>query len=187
MEEFMSRNKGALKNPLIKRFLENEENFNLVKNTLINPTPQKIKKVDEVFKDYFYNVKLLAYVNKLIHFFSIDYSKKVRKIKSRFLLTLDQPVNQDGEGSLTKKDIIESPEYLSLDSTYGSSLIDHVQSHKLHTALLLLTERQLEILELIYYERLQLIEIAEIKSTTPQNISNQHRRALKTLKNNLTN
>lgn len=184
-KKFMSNYEKALENPLIKNFLEVKDNYELVKNTLNYPTPQKIKEVDEVFKNYFYNVKMLSYISKLIHFFSIDYDKTINKFQDRFLLILDQPINQDGESNLTTKDIIESPEYTSLDSIYGSSLLDYIQNHELHSALLLLTKKQLEILELIYYKNFQLTEIAEIKNTTPQNISNQHRRALRALRNTI--
>lgn len=53
------------------------------------------------------------------------------------------------------------------------------------TGLKSLTKKQLIILNLIYIKELKLIEIANLLGTTPQNISNQHRKSLNKLYNYL--
>ncbi|MGJ3221782.1 sigma-70 family RNA polymerase sigma factor [Geobacillus sp. CAMR5420] len=62
------------------------------------------------------------------------------------------------------------------------SLKDQIENERLYRALDVLTQKQVLILEMIYVNNLTLREIANILDSTPQNVSNLHRKALEKLK-----
>ena len=62
------------------------------------------------------------------------------------------------------------------------SLLDSIEDEQLIEALKSLSDKQLLVLELIYFKGLTLKEISKIIQTTPQNVSNLHRKSLKKLK-----
>ncbi|WP_339213380.1 sigma-70 family RNA polymerase sigma factor [Ornithinibacillus sp. FSL M8-0202] len=181
MKEFVEENKTVLDNPIIKSFLADEDNFNLVQEAVANPTPENKERVDKAFKEHYHKVKLVKYVSKLIHFFSIDYDRKVNRIKQKYLLILDQPISSDNENDVVAKDLITSENHLSFDNVFGSTLKDQIENEDLIQALTTLTQKQLQILELLYLNMISLKEVAYLLNTSPQNISNQHRKALKKL------
>jgi RNA polymerase sigma factor (sigma-70 family) len=185
MKEFMEINRGVLNNPIIKSFLENDDNYKLVQEAVSNPTEENQEKVDGAFKEHYNRVKLITYISKLIHFFSIDYDKKANRINRKYLLTLDQSISSENDNETVAKDLIKADYLLSFESAYGSTLKDHIENDKLLFALEELTPNQLEILELIYLHHLPIKDIALLLDTSPQNVSNQHRKALNKLKNQL--
>lgn len=63
--------------------------------------------------------------------------------------------------------------------------MDNIEDVQLLKSLQKLTVKQLQILEMIYVKELSIKEIAQILKTTPQNISNHHRKALNKLNHSL--
>lgn len=183
MEEFLNNNKEAVKNPIIKSFLENEKNYELVKRALTNPTGENKKVIDKLFKEHYLNIKKIAYINNLIHYFPIDYDKKVKKIYKIYNLTLDKQISD--ENNTTFKDLIETNPHYSDQKIFGSRLKNHIENKMLYKSLDKLTEKQLFILEMKYLNNMTIYEIAEVTNTSTQNISNQHNKALKKLKDSL--
>ncbi|WP_461183434.1 sigma-70 family RNA polymerase sigma factor [Virgibacillus kimchii] len=177
----MENNKEALKNPIIKSFLDNMLNYELVKQAVTNPTDENKKIINVLFKKHYMNVKKITYINNLIYYFSIDYDKKIKKIYNLYTLTLDKKIS-DGNNT-TFKDLIETKPYYGYQNIYGYRLKNHIENKMLYKALNKLTEKQLFILEMKYFNKLTLYEIAEATNTSTQNISNQHNKALKHLKN----
>jgi len=178
VEEFFKNNKEALENPIIKSFLENEENYELLIKALEYPTDSNKKLVDKAFSIHYRQIKKIKYINNLIHYFSIDYDRKIRKLNHRFLLTLDQPL-EEGSDSTMKDVLIDNG---NEEGYYGkSSLKEQIENEKLYKALDILTQKQTLILDMLYVKQLTLNEISNILGTTPQNISNQHKKALKKL------
>lgn len=60
-------------------------------------------------------------------------------------------------------------------------LLEKIENEQLFKGLQKLTDKQLQILEMIYVKDYSIKVIAETFQTTPQNISNLHRKALKKL------
>lgn len=179
--EIMKKNKGKLTNPLVKGFLEDEYNFNLFKQAIMNFTERNKNLVGEAFTEYYEQVRKISYFSNMIRFFSIDFDKKTRKLNNRFLLTLDQPLRSESDYSMTVKDMIADP---SIRSFYDGdeSLKSQISDGTLYQALEILTKKQSFVLELIYARELSNIEVAEIIQSTPQNVSSIHKRALHKLK-----
>ncbi|GEN32357.1 RNA polymerase sigma factor (sigma-70 family) [Cerasibacillus quisquiliarum] len=182
INNFFSNKKKALKNPLIYHFLKINENYKLVERAILYPTEHNKSVVENAFKKHYENIVKIKYVKNLIHFYSIDYDKKIRKLKSRFILTLDQEISD--EQGITQKELISVQDH-AFDNIFNTSLFTFTDNETLITGLKSLTKKQLIILNLIYIKELKLIEIANLLGTTPQNISNQHRKSLNKLYNYL--
>src|SRR5699024_10518915 len=90
INKFFVKRKRALKNPLILNFLNNSENYYLVKKAILYPTKHNKEIVENAFKNHYENVVKIKYITNLIHFYSIDYDKRIRKQKEHFKLILDQ-------------------------------------------------------------------------------------------------
>jgi RNA polymerase sigma factor (sigma-70 family) len=180
----IKKNKKEMRNPLIKGFLEDENNFNLFKQAIMNFTEENKKLVEEAFAEYYEDIRKISYFSNMIKFLSIDFDKKIRKLNNRFLLTLDQPLRMESDESVTMKDIIVDSSVPTFNGG-SESLKSQISDEKLYQALDILTKKQFLILELIYVRKLSNIEVAEIVQSTPQNVSNLHKKALKKLKNHM--
>ncbi|MDM5250043.1 sigma-70 family RNA polymerase sigma factor [Lysinibacillus sp. G4S2] len=184
IEEFFYKNNERVNNPIIKSFLSDAKNLYLVQKAILNPTDSNKKLVDESFQAHYINIRKIKYVSNLIHFFSLDFDKKRRRLQNRSLLILDKGLSE--EGGTTAKELIEDESNeKELNNIVGDGLLDNIEDEQLLKSLQKLTVKQLQILELIYVKDLSTKEIAQTLQTTPQNISNLHRKALNKLNNTL--
>jgi RNA polymerase sigma factor (sigma-70 family) len=179
IQAFLDKYKEALEQPILKGFLKDAANYNRLIQYILNPNEENKLKLETAFKAHYETVRNIKYYSNLIKFFSIDYDKKVRRLNKRFLLTLDQPSGNDDQSTL--KDLVA-------DEQSQEPLMNHVSLHslieneKLHEALDVLTDKQVLILELIYVKDLSNVEVAKIINSSPQNVSNIHKKALKKLR-----
>ena len=184
IEEFFYRNNEQVNNPIIKSFLSDSQNLYLVQKAILYPTDLNKKLVDESFQSHYINVRKIKYVSNLIYFFSLDFDKKRRRMQNRSLLILDKGLSEEGETTL--KELIEDTRNENgLDHLIGGGLLDNIEDVQLLKSLQKLTVKQLQILEMIYVKELSIKEIAQLLQTTPQNISNHHRKALNKLNHSL--
>ncbi|MFJ7185835.1 sigma factor-like helix-turn-helix DNA-binding protein [Lysinibacillus xylanilyticus] len=184
IEDFFYRNNEQVNNPIIKSFLSDSQNLYLVQKAILYPTDINRKLVDESFQSHYKNVRKTKYVSNLIYFFSLDFDKKRRSLQNRTLLVLDKGLSKDG-GTTAKELIEDVSNEKKLDRIVGEGLLDNIGDEKLFNSLQKLTVKQLQILEMIYVKELSIKEIAQTLQTTPQNISNLHRKALNNLNNSL--
>ncbi|MGE7948129.1 sigma-70 family RNA polymerase sigma factor [Lysinibacillus sp. NPDC093688] len=185
IEDFFYRNNEQVNNPIIKSFLSDSNNLYLVQKAILYPTERNKKLVDESFQSHYINVRKIKYVSNLIYFFSLDFDKKRRRLQDRTLLILDKGLSE--EGNTTAKELIEDASIgKELDHIVGEGLLDNIEDEQLLKSLRKLTVKQLQILEMIYVKELSIKEIAQTLQTTPQNISNLHRKALNKLKHTLS-
>lgn len=184
IEEFFYRNNEQVNNPIIKSFLSDSKNLYLVQKAILYPTDINKKLVDESFQSHYKNVRKTKYVSNLIYFFSLDFDKKRRRLQNRSLLILDKGLSEEG-GTTAKEQIEDASIERELDTIVGEGLLDNIEDEQLLKSLQKLTVRQLQILEMMYVKELSIKEIAQTLRTTPQNISNLHRKALTKLNNTL--
>jgi len=184
IEEFFYRNNEQVNNPIIKSFLSDSKNLYLVQKAILYPTDINKKLVDESFQSHYINVRKIKYVSNLIYFFSLDFDKKRRKLQNRTFLILDKGLLEEG-GTTAIEQIEDASNKKELDNIVGEGLLDNIEDEQLVKSLQKLTVRQLQILEMIYVIELSIKEIAQALQTTPQNISNLHRKALNKLNNTL--
>lgn len=184
MKEILE-NKDAIDNPLIKGFLNNDTNFQAFEKAILNPTIENKDRVEILFKEYYKGIRVNAYFTNLIRYYSIDFDKKVRKLKDRYTATLDKPAN-DNENAPSFKDLITDKTIEDDELIPDNTLREIISDDLLYQALDVLTTFQYQILDLIYVKNLSQIEIAELMNSTPQNISNTHRRSLRKLKKTIS-
>jgi len=181
IEEFFYRNNEQVNNPIIKSFLADSNNLYLVQKAILYPTDRNKKLVDESFQSHYINVRKIKYVSNLIYFFSLDFDKKRRRLQNHALLILDRGLSEEG-GTTAKEQIEDASIGRELNHIVGGGLLDNIEDEQLLKSLQKLTVKQLQILEMIYVKELSIKKIAQTLQTTPQNISNLHRKALKKLK-----
>jgi RNA polymerase sigma factor (sigma-70 family) len=184
IEEFFYRNNEQVNNPIIKSFLSDSQNLYLVQKAILYPTDINKKLVDESFQSHYVNVRKTKYVSNLIYFFSLDFDKKRRRLQNRSLLILDKGLSEK-DGKTALEQIEDASNETELDNIVGEGLLDNIEDEHLLKSLQKLTVKQLQILEMIYVKELTIKEIAQTLQTTPQNISNLHRKALNKLNNSL--
>jgi len=179
---FLEKNKEAFENPIIMSFLNKKENYKLLESAILNPSYENMNKIDDAFKKHYMKIRKFAYISKLIHNFSIDYDKKANRYKNHHTLILDQELFEE-DNTVTFKDIIEDNSPRNLDLyIYGKKLINHIGDYDLYKAINQLTDNQVKILEMRYLRDMQTNEIAQKLDTSPQNISNQHSKAIKKIR-----
>ncbi|MFJ6264156.1 sigma-70 family RNA polymerase sigma factor [Lysinibacillus xylanilyticus] len=184
IEDFFYRNNEQVNNPIIKSFLSDSQNLYLVQKAILYPTDINRKLVDESFQSHYKKVRKTKYVSNLIYFFSLDFDKKRRRLQNRSLLILDKGLSEkDGKTAIER--IEDASNETGLDNIVGEGLLDNIEDEQLLMSLQKLTVKQLQILEMIYVKELSIKEIAQTLQTTPQNISNLHRKALNKLNNTL--
>ena len=175
--EFEQENRNLLKQPIIQSFLNNNDNFRLYKKAVCKPTKENRNNLDKEFKIFYAKVRLIKYMSILIHYFAIEYDKKIRVQQKRFPLLVEQSFNFGNENLLDK---LESNYNFKLNNS--ANLIDHIECPFLITAIEQLTPKQKLILKYIYIDNLKINEVAKMLNHSPQNISKINRIALKRIK-----
>ncbi|WP_374019832.1 sigma-70 family RNA polymerase sigma factor [Paenibacillus thiaminolyticus] len=87
-----NRNKLAClqkNNAVIKGFLEDNNNYRVLLNYLDDPSPTNLKILDDVFQEFFLELRFTTYILSLIRYAAIDFDKRVRKNNYRSVLLLD--------------------------------------------------------------------------------------------------
>ncbi len=185
LKQFLDKHKLRLDNPLVKGFLKDQTNFELFKTAILVPTKENKELVEKSFSKHCQNVRKIKYIDSLIKFYSIDYDKKIRKNNSRHLLILDTKSNYI---SAEEGQLLENRMSPIMEEDFYQGEIDmknEITNSKLFMALESLTKKQALILELFYFKKLSIHEIAVTLDSSPQNISNIHRRAILNLRNKL--
>ncbi|MCY7631253.1 sigma factor-like helix-turn-helix DNA-binding protein [Bacillus altitudinis] len=169
-----------LNEPIVKRFLADPKNQQLFQEVTENPNEQNHLLLDRKFKVFYKKVRMLKYFSTMIRISSIDFDKRDRKIKQRFLLTLDAPLNNEEEKTSrieTIPDSVEDP-----FTTSCVNLAECITDPALYQTYSKLNNKQKKILNLMYIEGLIIQDIATFLGDSKQNINNIHKRSLSRLK-----
>ncbi|WP_232713360.1 sigma-70 family RNA polymerase sigma factor [Bacillus xiapuensis] len=135
--------------------------------------------LDTRFKSFYFKVKTISYLSKLIHFEAIHFDQKIRQNHERFSLILDKNV----EGSEIRLiDLIEdnSQEELSMNQ-----LEDYITDEKVYSAVSSLTNKQKRILYLMFVKDKKEKEISSILGISQQAVSKQKKAAIKKIRERL--
>lgn len=187
VEDYLIKFEKHLQNPVIKSFLDIQENMDLLAEVINNPTNLSKKKLDDTFREFYFKIRFTNYLSQAIYFNAINYDKKVKLFLERNKSILDSQIN-DGE-SVTLIDYLASKEWqegqeVCIDST---NIADHLTSYSLYQAIQLLTENQRQLLNLAYIYGLNDSEIAIYLNKSQQAVSRSHQNALKKLREIIEN
>lgn len=178
LRKFEKENPDLLSNNLVISFLKMPTNKVLYMETISNPTPENMKKLDVLFKKFYFNIRFISHISTTLKYNSINYDKKLRLVHSRFSSTLDASINRN-EGEETFLDLLADEQaYNPFDEIGDHDLVEHVTCPILVDAINSLTKKQKEIINLAYVERLSDTEIGLRLNKTQQAISKTHKKAL---------
>ncbi|QTN01129.1 sigma-70 family RNA polymerase sigma factor [Sediminibacillus dalangtanensis] len=185
IKKFMEENQEFVNQPIVQSFLAEKKNKNLLVEALSKKSEESYYELDQAFRIFYQKARLMKYLSSLVYYNSINFDKKIRKQKERQLPILNQPVKGDSENSNDELIDILAGDLTNLEEKVlenSNNLEDHIQNEDLYHAILSLSANQKEVLEYVYLHRLKNKEIALIKRTTPQNISQIHNQAIQKIK-----
>ena len=187
VEDYLIKFEKHLQNPVIKSFLDIQENMDLLAEVINNPTNLSKKKLDDTFREFYFKIRFTNYLSQAIYFNAINYDKKVKLFLERNKSILDCQIN-DGE-SVTLIDYLASKEWQEGQEVYidSTNIADHLTSYSLYQAIQLLTENQRQLLNLAYIYGLNDSEIAIYLNKSQQAVSRSHKNALKKLREIIEN
>jgi len=188
IRKFEEENLELLSNTLVSSFLKIPANKNMYMETISNPTPENMKKLDILFKHFYFKVRFISHISTTLKFNSINYDKRLRLLQSRFASTLDASINSN-EGEETSLDLLADEQAYNLldEIVIKGDLDEHVTCPILYNALNSLTKKQNEIMNLAYVEGLSDTEIGLRLNKTQQAISKTHKKALENMLNYVEN
>lgn len=187
IENYLMKFERHLQNPVIKSFLEIQENMDLLAEVINNPTNLSKKKLDDTFREFYFKIRFTNYLSQAIYFNAINYDKKVKLFLERNKSILDCQIN-DGE-SVSLIDYLASKEWQEGQEVYidSTNIADHLTSYSLYQAIQLLTENQRQLINLAYIYGLNDSEIAIYLNKSQQAVSRSHQNALKKLREIIEN
>ncbi|QNK89843.1 sigma-70 family RNA polymerase sigma factor [Sporosarcina sp. resist] len=179
VRKFEKENPELLGNNLVISFLKIPTNKNIYMDTISNPTPKNMKKLDVLFKKFYFRIRFISHISTTLKFNSINYDKRLRLIQSRVSSTLDATINSS-EGEETFLDLLADEQAYNFfgEIVINDELVEHVTCPILYDALNTLTKKQIEIINLAYVNRLSDTEIGLRLNKTQQAISKTHKKAL---------
>lgn len=183
LDDFLKEHSKAMKNPVLEGFLRDSENLNLVLTMLSSPTKENNKKLDEAFKGFLVEIRLVKYLSQVIRYRHLNLNKSFQKHRYRFPLYLDQEVKESSEDySVRVIDTIPSSGE-TFENNKPEHLEDLVGDEKLYRVLRSLTGRQKEVLNLYYLEGFNDREISEKFFVSQQSIAKTRRSAMVKVRN----
>ncbi|UOR14194.1 RNA polymerase sigma factor [Halobacillus amylolyticus] len=180
-KEFKRDNEKLMAQPIVRRFLDDEENLKLL-NGYLEGDEKAAALLDERFKQHHNKAKIINYLSSLIYYFSIDYDKRAKLKSYRFPLILNKRLNVNEKDN--SEDLLGTfgSETVPYEEIVDNKYLENIFTNKsLAKAITKLTDKQKEIVSLFYIYQYSNKEIAEYLKESEQNISNLKRRALKTL------
>lgn len=178
---FMLIKGRSIKNPLIIGFLSIDSNLQLYAEYLLSNSSEIKEKINYNFNKYYYKVRLISYLSKLIYYEAVNYDKKIRKSSKTFLLVLDKPF-EDGNSILLDK---VTNKHTNREILESDKVGDYIHDFRLFKAVEKLTERQKHILYLAYIKDLQDTEIAKLLMVSQQSISKTKKTAVRKIRGEL--
>lgn len=180
VDDYLVKTEKHLHNPIIKSFLAAPENMALLKEVIDNPTDILKKKLDDIFREFYFKIRFTTYLSQVIYFNAINYDKKIKLFLDRNISILDRPLKNDREGTMI--DRLSSAVWQDGQEISSSNISDHLTCPSLFIGTQLLTENQRQLLSLAYVHGFSDSEIAAYLKKSQQAVSRSHRKALKKLR-----
>ncbi|MCR8641998.1 sigma-70 family RNA polymerase sigma factor [Paenibacillus sp. N1-5-1-14] len=164
--------------PVIRLFMQEQTQFDTLLSFLQDGTEENMQALNQAFRTFYTEMRLIRYISSLIHYTSIDYDKRYRRYAQRFPLTLDEPLTNEDTGGSSKREQVRA-----MDSDQVGDRLEQLDIDiKLHTAILELTAKEKLILTRIYIEQLTDTEVAKQLELSQQAVSKMKNQALKKLR-----
>ncbi|OXS72961.1 RNA polymerase sigma factor [Domibacillus enclensis] len=167
-----------LENKLLKEFFSCEENKYLFENYRKTKNSKIKRQLDQRFKIFHLKIKAITYMDKLIYFEAIHFDKKVRSREEKVAFILDEEMED-------KLKYIEVLQGASIEPIPMYNLEDYIEDELLYNVVRSLSEKQKNILLLLFVENQKEKEVASFLGITQQAVSKQKNAALSKIKKEL--
>lgn len=157
------------KQKIIQEFLKCPSNRTLLEEFKATNSGEIKLLIDSKFKKYYQNYRILSYLIKALHYESKHFDRKLRDYRNR---------NQ----------LVPTSDLIYLDKSYtdpfvlSKDIVDHISSDNLFHTLRKLTDRQKEILSLVYVRQMTDKEIAQHLGITQQAVSKTRKNIIKNIR-----
>lgn len=181
VEKFKKENKAFLENTIIKSFLNDEKNEKLLLEVICYPTKENKELLDNEFKKFYSGIRFTSFISSTLYFNAINFDKQYRKVLNRYILTLDKPM-KDEEDTSFKDMIADSQTEIQVEHIIKSDdITDYIEDPVLYEAILTLSDKQREVINLAYVKGLTDTEIGKLLNKSQQAISKMHKKALENI------
>jgi RNA polymerase sigma factor (sigma-70 family) len=184
LENFKAANAQLYNSKVFKSYILDKENNTTFEQAICNPSKTSMLRLEESFKEHYFNIRFTSYLSTSIHFNAVNFDKKDRKEKTRNQLILNNAFSDDPNSSLLEMIPEQSrsncPEEAFEDQL--PNIEDVIERQDLFDAVKQLTSNQKEILKLAYIDGLKDIEIAHALNKSQQAVSKSHQKALSILR-----
>lgn len=171
---------GSEKQKIIQEFLKCPYNKKLFEEYQITKSEEIKRKIDIKFKKYYQNYRILSYLIKVLHYESKHFDQKMRTYKSRYQLILTSDLeNLDFSPVYFEKSYSDAIEF-------SKDIADHISDDKLFNCFKALTDRQKEILSLVYVRQMTDKEIAQYLGISQQAVQKTRKNVIKKIRKGIS-
>jgi RNA polymerase sigma factor (sigma-70 family) len=184
MKAFLENYKEELENPVIKNFLKQEENYNLLVQAISCPNNENKERLNVEFQEYYAVIRLTHYISMMIHHYARDYYLRLKKNSNFHQLILDKPSKEGDSSAATLVELLGKDNGEVMDILLGNSksLLEVITDQKLFKLFKELSERQQLILNLFFIYQMNLTEISKVLGISQQAVSKTFNKTLEKLK-----
>lgn len=143
-----------------------------------NPSPDKKEEIEKLFQVHVYKVQLLTYFSKILQFESQRFDKKIRHLHTTQPLILDKNI------AIGETQVSYEYKQLNLTTIDSNNLTSLFEDKLLYKIISKLSDKQKEILYLLYIQELTETEIAQKLSITKQAVNKVKNQTLKKIREN---
>ncbi|WP_192797524.1 sigma-70 family RNA polymerase sigma factor [Psychrobacillus glaciei] len=166
------------KQKIIQEFLRFPSNRTLFEEFKATNSEELKLEIDSKFKKHYQNYRIISYLIKVLHYESKHFDRKMRAYKNRNQLNLTS--------NLDLSPIYLEKSFSSDSNGFSKGIVDHISSNNLFDCLSKLTDRQKEILSLVYVRQMTDKEIAQYLGITQQAVSKTRRNVIKNIRKEIT-
>ncbi|GLO67208.1 MULTISPECIES: sigma-70 family RNA polymerase sigma factor [Oceanobacillus] len=180
-QNFVKDNELIFRNALLQSFMQSQEHWALLEESLRCPSSDATRILDKKFKEHFSEISLISLLSNEIRRFAIRYDQRYRRNTKRQMLILDRPRYHDSQVT-TWMELIPSKKSLEQEAFQTEERLENrVENPIIHKAINELTARQKFILEAAYIHECTDTEIAQIDGVSQQTISKTRKKALQNI------
>jgi len=185
-KKFIEDNEVIFRNNLLQSFLDTEEHWRLLDQSIQNPTFETKMALDKAFQEHLSEIRLISQLSNNLRRYAIRYDQKMKRNQKRQLLILDQPATEDDGNTIL--DLMPDDSSISITEQVVENekqLEGKIEDPELYRAIISLTPRQKSVLEASYLFHLTDTEIAAREGVSQQSITKTRNKALGNLKKQL--
>ncbi|QGM30223.1 hypothetical protein GI482_07465 [Bacillus sp. N3536] len=168
---------GTGNKKIIEEFLSYPDNKKLFEDYQYTKSQEIKNQLDNEFKKFYQNIRILSYVIKVLHYESKRFDQKERLHRSKNILSLD---------SDDKITVIYHERFFTDFIGFSDDIADHISSEKLFFSIRKLSERQKKILSLVFVKQMTDREIASYFGISQQAVSKSRRNIIDNIRKELT-